>query len=121
MGDIIRLFSDRHPSCCDPTDNTMALPTIRKDYSPLDTINKHDLYEHWLKNAEKVMFGEHQLSIEVDDVTEFFVQKAKEELRETPEVVAQSFEELRKLLAGNDSLVAQKSSYRVTSAKSCCP
>lgn len=82
----------------------MALPTIRKDYSPLDTINKGELYEHWLKNGEKLMFGEHQLSIEIDEVTEFFVQKAKEELRETPEVVAQSFKELRELLAEEPDL-----------------
>lgn len=62
---------------------------------------KEELYEHWKKNAPKLMFGEHQLSIELNEVGEFFIQKAKEELRETPEVVAESLKELKKLLAGN--------------------
>jgi len=70
---------------------------------------KQELYERWLKYAPKLMFGEHQLSIELnEDVGDFFIQKAKEELRETPEVVAQGFKELRELLAGTKSLIVSK-------------
>jgi len=71
--------------------------------------HKQEIYEHWLKYAPKLIFGEHQLSIELsNDVGDFFVQKAKEELRETPEVVAQGFKELRELLAGTKSLIVSK-------------
>lgn len=41
-----------------------------------------------------------QIELEDDDNMEFFMQKAKEELRETPEVVAQGLKELRELVAG---------------------
>jgi len=79
-------------------------PIINDKLSEL--IHKQELYEHWLKNAPKLMFGEHQLSIELNkDIGDFFIQKAKEELRETPEVVAQGFKELRELLAGTKSLI----------------
>lgn len=70
----------------------------------MDMVNMQDLYEHWQKHASKIMFGEHQLSIEINETGDFFLQKAKEELRETPEVVAQSLKELRELLAGSKNL-----------------
>lgn len=80
----------------------MESSTIEEDVKPPIVIpDKFDLYEHWQKNAPKIMFGEHQLCIEIQEVDEFFEQKAREELRETPEVVAQSFKELKELLAGN--------------------
>lgn len=71
---------------------------------PLAVVCKQEMYEHWLKNAPKLMFGEYQLAVEVNEVGEFFVKKAKEELRETPEVVAQGFKELREFLAGEPNL-----------------
>ncbi|KYN07794.1 Alpha-tocopherol transfer protein-like protein [Cyphomyrmex costatus] len=75
-----------------------------KDKSPLIIVHKQDLYEHWLKNAPKIMFGEHQLSVEISAIDGFFIQKAKEDLRETPEIAAQGFKELRELLAGEPDL-----------------
>ncbi|XP_018363926.1 PREDICTED: alpha-tocopherol transfer protein-like [Trachymyrmex cornetzi] len=75
-----------------------------KDKPPVITVCKQELYEHWLKNAPKLMFGEHQLSIEISEVDELFIQKAKKDLRETPEIVAQGFKELRELLAGEPDL-----------------
>ncbi|KAG5314026.1 TTPAL protein, partial [Acromyrmex insinuator] len=75
-----------------------------KDKPPMITVCKQELYEHWLKNAPKIMFGEHQLSIEISEIDEFFILKAKKDLRETPEIVAQGFKELRELLAGEPDL-----------------
>ncbi|XP_039313961.1 alpha-tocopherol transfer protein [Solenopsis invicta] len=67
--------------------------------------NKQEMYEHWQKNAPKIKFGEHTLTIEIsEEIDEFFVQKAKEELRETPEVVAESLAEFKELLAGEPNL-----------------
>jgi len=86
----------------------MASSAIINDKLSKVIHNKQELYEHWLKYAPKLMFGEHQLSIELKDVGDFFIQKAKEELRETPEVVAQGFKELRELLAGTKSLIVSK-------------
>ncbi|KAL0121346.1 hypothetical protein PUN28_006699 [Cardiocondyla obscurior] len=51
------------------------------------------------------MFGEHQLSIEINVLGDYYIQKAKEELRETPEVVAENLKELKKLLAGEPDLI----------------
>lgn len=82
----------------------MTSIVITKDKFSL-TVCKQELYEHWLKNAPKLMFGEHQLSIEISEIDELFIQKAKEDLRETPEIVAQGFKELRELLAGSKSLI----------------
>ncbi|XP_018055044.1 PREDICTED: uncharacterized protein LOC108691682 [Atta colombica] len=78
--------------------------TTIKDKPPVITVCKQELYEHWLKNAPKIMFGEHQLSIEISEIDEFFIQKAKKDLRETPEIVAQGFKELKELLAGEPDL-----------------
>lgn len=74
--------------------------------APLELLNKQQLYEQWLKNAPKIMFGEHQLVIEMkNEVSEFFIEKAKKELRELPEVVAESLKELKELIAGSKSLI----------------
>lgn len=96
---------DRYPSISPLIQlNTMASSTIKENVkSPLNAVSKKEMYEHWQKNAPKIMFGEHQLSIEltISEVDEFFIQKAREELRETPEVVAQSCKEMKELLAGS--------------------
>lgn len=76
--------------------------------TPLELICKQQLFEHWQKNAPKLMFGEHQLLVELNEVDEFFIEKAKEELRETPEIVAENLKELKELLAGSKSLIVQK-------------
>ncbi|XP_011877589.1 PREDICTED: alpha-tocopherol transfer protein-like [Vollenhovia emeryi] len=83
----------------------MALSVSLKDIKPsLDPKTKQILYEIWQKDAPKLMFGEHQLCVEMNAVGEFFVEKAKKELRETPEVVAQGFKELKELLSENPDL-----------------
>ncbi|XP_077270722.1 alpha-tocopherol transfer protein-like isoform X2 [Temnothorax americanus] len=78
--------------------------TMKENIKSSPVICKQEMYEHWKKNAPKIMFGEHQLSIEVNETGDFFLQKAKEELRETPEVVAQSIKELKELLTGEPDL-----------------
>lgn len=62
---------------------------------------KQDVFQKWQENGSKIKFGEHQLNFDLDGIDEFFSQKAKEELRETPEIIADSYNELRKLIAGN--------------------
>jgi len=47
----------------------------------------------------------HALMFDLSDPDEFFLQKAREELREIPEITAQSFKELKELLAGNESSI----------------
>lgn len=93
----------------------MASSTIKKNVKSSIVIpDKFELYEHWKKNAPKIMFGEHQLCIEMTDVSEFFFEKARKELRETPEVVAQSYKELKELLAGSKTrnvLLQQNQSF----------
>lgn len=101
----------------------MASSTTMETNSKLDfptsAVCKQKMYEHWQKNAPKIMFGEHQLSIEINEIGDFFDQKAKEELRETPEVVAQGFKELKEFIAGNKSLIVPKMYFSsVFSAKS---
>ncbi|XP_011638074.1 alpha-tocopherol transfer protein-like [Pogonomyrmex barbatus] len=65
---------------------------------------KEKMFQHWQINAPKIKFGEHQLSIEITDLDDFFIEKAKKELRETPEIVAQSFKQLREYIAGEPDL-----------------
>ncbi|XP_014472760.1 PREDICTED: alpha-tocopherol transfer protein-like [Dinoponera quadriceps] len=57
------------------------------------------LLQERLKSAPIVMLDKHQINFDAEDVDEFYRQKAKEELRETPEIVAQGFKELKELLA----------------------
>lgn len=70
--------------------------------------SKEAIYQKWLENARKVKFGEHELHIELGNVDEFFAQKAKEELRETPEIIAESCKELRELIAGSTRSIVLK-------------
>ncbi|KMQ95843.1 alpha-tocopherol transfer [Lasius niger] len=65
---------------------------------------KQDIFRNWQENGSKIKFGEHQLNFDLDNIDEFFAQKAKEELRETPEIIADSYNELRKLIAGEPDL-----------------
>ncbi|XP_011877599.1 PREDICTED: clavesin-1-like [Vollenhovia emeryi] len=75
----------------------------------LKSISKQELYDNWEKNAPKIMFGEHQLSLDIsEDVGEFFREKAKKELRETPEIVAQGFKELKELISEEPDLHVPK-------------
>lgn len=56
-----------------------------------------------LQNAPKIFIGGHQLIFDIQDiqdVDEFYLQKAKEDLRETPETIAQGIKELKELIAG---------------------
>lgn len=50
-------------------------------------------------DATLVIDGQ-RFEFELDDLDEYFSQKAKDELRETPETVAQAHKELKELLAG---------------------
>lgn len=70
-----------------------------------DILSKHETYEEWLKNGPKLTFGEYQLLIDIYDLDDFFIQKAKKELRETPENIAKGLKELREMLAGNENNV----------------
>ena len=46
-----------------------------------------------------VMWAEHKIKLEISPITEdFYVEKAKTELRETPETIENSLQELRQLL-----------------------
>jgi precorrin-6B methylase 2 len=49
--------------------------------------------------------NEHALVFDLSDPDEYFLQKAREELRETPEIIAQSIKELTELLAGNENSI----------------
>ncbi|EFN77310.1 Alpha-tocopherol transfer protein-like [Harpegnathos saltator] len=69
----------------------------------LQILEKGSIKEHLsqrLKNAPQVMLSGHRITIEIEELDEFYIQKAKEELRETPEIVAQSIKELKELIAG---------------------
>lgn len=65
---------------------------------------KEDIVRNWQENGPKIMFGKHQLNIEIGNVDEFFIRKAKDELRETPEIIVESCMELRRLIAGEPHL-----------------
>lgn len=48
-----------------------------------------------------IMWGDNVIQLESDPVTDKrYKEKAEQELRETPEIVAEAIEELRKLLRG---------------------
>ncbi|XP_029679530.1 alpha-tocopherol transfer protein-like isoform X1 [Formica exsecta] len=66
--------------------------------------SKKDVYRIWQESAPKIKFGEHELNIELEGIGEFFMQKAKEELRETPEIIAESCTQLTELIAGEPDL-----------------
>ncbi|XP_070153490.1 alpha-tocopherol transfer protein-like [Polyergus mexicanus] len=66
--------------------------------------SKKDIYQKWQESASKIKFGEHELYIELEGIDEFYMQKAKEELRETPEIVAESCTQLRELITGEPDL-----------------
>lgn len=61
---------------------------------------KEEIFRNWQENGSKIFFGRHQLNFEIGDIDEIFIQKAKDELRETPEVIVESYIELRQLIAG---------------------
>lgn len=71
--------------------------TIKED---LKLPCKEEIYRQWQENAPKILFGEHELNLELTQTDELFIQKAKEELRETPEIIAESCAELKKLVEG---------------------
>ncbi|XP_058824634.1 retinaldehyde-binding protein 1 isoform X1 [Topomyia yanbarensis] len=52
-----------------------------------------------------VQLGDYTLRFELEDLTPFGKEVAKNELRETPEIKAKAVEELRELLKGQDELV----------------
>lgn len=60
-------------------------------------------------NYKSILISGHNVEIDLDDPDEHFIQKAKEELRETPEIVAEAFKQLKELLAGEPNLYIPKS------------
>ncbi|GAB1862165.1 Alpha-tocopherol transfer protein-like [Camponotus japonicus] len=75
--------------------------TIKEDFKlPC----RRELYRQWQENAPKILFGEHELNFELTEPDELFIQIAKEELRETPEIIAESCAELKKLVEGESDL-----------------
>ncbi|EZA59217.1 hypothetical protein DMN91_007783 [Ooceraea biroi] len=57
-----------------------------------------------MTNAAIVTISKHSINIELEDPDEYFIQKAKDELRETPEFIAQGYKELREYIAGEPNL-----------------
>ncbi|XP_020286468.1 alpha-tocopherol transfer protein-like [Pseudomyrmex gracilis] len=97
-----------------------AITEEKKEES--DTPSMYEMYEDWLKNGPKLMFGEFPLLIDIylNDSDDFFIQKAKDELRETPENVAESLKELRKLLAEeSDLILPDDDSYYIMFLRCC--
>lgn len=81
-----------------------SLATMTDDNVP-ELYNYKELKEYIierLKMASEVIIGGHRFNFEIDieDDFDFFIQKAKEDLRETPETVAQGIKELKELLTG---------------------
>ena len=68
-----------------------------------------DPWRETMKVAPKYLIGDMPWSFEPDDLDEEFIEKAKTELRETPEVVEEGLRVLRELLYG---LFEQFSSLR---------
>ncbi|XP_011877600.1 PREDICTED: alpha-tocopherol transfer protein-like [Vollenhovia emeryi] len=80
-----------------------------KPIPSLESISIQELYDNWEQNAPKIKFGEHQLFYDIiGDVGEFLLEKAKKELRETPEVVAKGFKELKELISEEPDLHVPK-------------
>lgn len=67
------------------------------------SINWEEVKEKF-ESVPKFVIAGHELSFEIGDLDEHFIKKAKEELRETPEIVAQGIKELKELIAGNDKM-----------------
>ena len=66
---------------------------------------KKEIYNNYRTNRKEIiMFGEYELNLE-DDIDEFFLQKAQEELRETPEIITNGYKELQALIAGSKKLI----------------
>ncbi|XP_029155345.1 alpha-tocopherol transfer protein-like isoform X2 [Nylanderia fulva] len=87
--------------------DTTASSAIIEDQNKLKHPSKEErseLYQNWLENGPKISFSGHELNLELDSIDEFFIQKAKDELRETPEIVAESCRELLQLIAGEPYL-----------------
>lgn len=84
----------------DTTDDTMSSFSDNEIYQILKNGTMHERLQEKFKSAPKVMIGQHQLMFEIGDIDEHFRKKAEEELRETPEVVAQGLKELKELIAG---------------------
>lgn len=59
-------------------------------------------------NYKSILISGHNVEIDLDDPDEHFIQKAKEELRETPEIVAEAFKQLKELLAGKKESFAYR-------------
>lgn len=53
------------------------------------------------KKTPPLKLGKYEMRIEPDDFDDFYAEKARKELNETPETVKHGLEELRKLLRGN--------------------
>ncbi|XP_011150201.1 alpha-tocopherol transfer protein-like [Harpegnathos saltator] len=84
-------------------DTISSMDTMTEEEEVLQILEKGSIKEHLsqrLKNAPQVMLSGHRITIEIEELDEFYIQKAKEELRETPEIVAQSIKELKELIAG---------------------
>ena len=53
------------------------------------------------KNAPPLKLGKAEMKFEPEDLDEFYVEKARNELRETPEIMKQALEEFRQMIEGN--------------------
>nr|XP_012233237.1 PREDICTED: alpha-tocopherol transfer protein-like isoform X1 [Linepithema humile]XP_012233238.1 PREDICTED: alpha-tocopherol transfer protein-like isoform X1 [Linepithema humile]XP_012233239.1 PREDICTED: alpha-tocopherol transfer protein-like isoform X1 [Linepithema humile]XP_012233240.1 PREDICTED: alpha-tocopherol transfer protein-like isoform X1 [Linepithema humile] len=91
--------------------NIMSSSATKMDGALKDCVKKVFDYREANK-IEFLMFGEHELKFELDDdLDEFFLQKAQEELRETPENVAKGHKELAKLIAESPDLLDYDKPY----------
>lgn len=54
------------------------------------------------RKTPPIKIGKHLIKIEPEDFNEFYAEKARIELNETPETVKRGLEELRTLLRGNN-------------------
>lgn len=72
-------------------------------------LNRKEIYDKWLANKKEIMFGEYELNIDLnDELDALFLQKAQEELRETPEIVTKGYEDLHELVTGSKKLITYK-------------
>lgn len=82
----------------------MSSPETKEDTkeetkSPPKMVTREEVTEI-LKSAPKIEMDGHLLYFDMTEADEFFLEKAKEELRETPEIIAESYKKLRELLTG---------------------
>lgn len=54
------------------------------------------------KDASYVKIGNYTLKLDFDEGDEYFWEKARDELRETPEIVEQSLNDFRTMVKGNE-------------------